>query len=290
MPGTIAPRLAPEAEVYKALVLGLRDYVIKNGFPGVVLGVSGEIESALTLAIAVDALGPSRVRAVMMPSQHTLPRGRDDARAQALAMGARYSEIAIGELATAYHGALSTEVSSRRGATHGRSLCARIRGTLLMALSKETGAIVLASANKSDMATGAATLQGDMAGGFAVLKDIDKRLVHALADYRNGVSRVIPQTVIDRAPPRPTAGESEYDALPPYPILDAILEAYVEDELAPAQIIARGYAPADVERVLQLVQSSEYKRRQAPIGVRITGRAFGKDWRYPITNRFRHCF
>ena len=290
MPGPIAPRLASEAEVYKALVLGLRDYVIKNGYAGVVLGISGEIESALTLAIAVDALGPSRVRAVMMPSQHTLPRGRDNARAQALAMGARYSEIAIGELARAYHGALSTEVSPRRDATRGCSLSARIRGTLLMALSKETGAIVLASTNKSDMATGAGTLHGDMAGGFAVLKDIDKRLVYALADYRNGVSRVIPQTVIERAPPQPTAGESEDDALPPYPILDAILEAYVEDDLPPAQIIARGYAPADVARVLQLVQSSEYKRRQAPIGVRITGRAFGKDWRYPITNRFRHCF
>jgi NAD+ synthetase len=289
MSGPIAPRLAPEAEVYKALVLGLRDYVIKNGFPGVVLGVSGEIESALTLAIAVDAIGASRVRALMMPSQHTPAIRREDARAQALAMGVRYSEIAIGDVARAYEAALSSEVSPRADAEAGQSLSARVRGTLLVALARETGAIVLATCSKTDMAIGDATLQGHMTGGFAVLKDIDKMLVYTLADYRNGVSRVIPQAVIDRTVAQ-ARGERVDGALPPYPVLDAILAAYVEDDLPPAQIIARGYAPADVERVLKLVQSSEYQRRQAPIGVRITGRAFGKDWRYPITNRFRHSF
>ena len=289
--GPMHSPLGPEAEIYAALRLGVRDYVTKNGFPGVLVGLSGGIDSALTLAIAVDALGPERVRAIMMPSRYTAQMSREDARAQCESLGVRYSEIPIDPLFDAYRTALAAELGSGGADTTEENLQSRIRGTLLMAHSNRTGSIVLTTGNKSELGTGYATLYGDMAGGFGVLKDIDKMLVYTLARYRNSVSPVIPQRVLERPPSAELkADQRDEDSLPPYPILDAILEAYVEKDNSPAEIIARGYSRSDVERVVGMVRAAEYKRRQAPIGVRITSRAFGKDWRYPITNRFRHRF
>ncbi len=289
--GDIAPQISPEAEVYKALTLGVRDYVNKNGFPGVLLGLSGGIDSALTLAIAADALGAARVRAVMMPSQYTAGMSREDAQAEADALGVRYTEIAIKPVFDAFSKALAQEFKGLPEDTTEENLQSRIRGTLLMAMSNKTGAIVLTTGNKSEMSTGYATLYGDMAGGFAVLKDINKLLVYRLSNYRNTLSPVIPQRVIDRAPSaelRPD--QTDQDSLPPYEVLDAILEAYVEDDVCPKEIIDQGYSRTDVERVVRLVRLSEYKRRQSPIGIRITSRGFGKDWRYPVTNKYRHRF
>jgi NAD+ synthetase len=280
-----------EAEVYEALKVGVHDYVTKNGFPGVLLGLSGGIDSALTLAIAADALGPERVRAIMMPSQYTASMSREDALAQAKAMGVRYTEIAIKPIFEAFRTALQSEFAGLPEDTTEENLQARIRGTLLMALSNKRGAIVVTTGNKSEMGTGYATLYGDMAGGFGVLKDINKMMVYRLSKYRNGLGLVIPQRVIDRAPSaelRPD--QKDQDSLPPYDVLDAILEAYVEKDASPREIIAAGYPRKDVERVVKLVRGAEYKRRQAPIGIRITHRGFGKDWRYPITNRYRPEF
>jgi NAD+ synthetase len=290
-PGDIAGPLSQEAEVYGALLTGVRDYVDKNGFPGVLVGLSGGIDSALTVAIAADALGPGRVRAVMMPSQYTADMSLEDARSEANALKVRYTEIPIRPIFEGFLTSLAVEFKGLSEDATEENLQSRIRGTLLMALSNKTGALVLTTGNKSEMGTGYATLYGDMAGGFAVLKDINKMLVYRLARYRNSLSPVIPQRVIDRAPSaelRP--GQTDQDSLPPYPVLDAIMEAYVEADLSPREIIAAGYAPADVKRVVQLVRGSEYKRRQAPVGIRITPRGFGKDWRFPITNRFRHQF
>ena len=290
-PGEVTPRLSLEAEVYEALKLGVHDYVTKNGFPGVLLGLSGGIDSALTLAIAADALGAERVKAVMMPSQYTASMSREDAQAEADALGVRYTEIAIRPMFDTFQQALAGEFAGLPEDTTEENLQSRIRGVLLMAMSNKTGSIVLTTGNKSEMGTGYATLYGDMAGGFGVLKDINKMLVYRLSNYRNSLSPVIPQRVIDRAPSaelRPD--QKDQDSLPPYPVLDAILEAYVEQDAAPRDIIARGYAKADVERVVKLVRGSEYKRRQAVIGIRITHRGFGKDWRYPITNRYRPRF
>lgn len=290
-PGIITAPLSSDAEVYGALITGVRDYINKNGFPGALIGLSGGIDSALTLAIAADALGADRVRAVMMPSQYTAGMSLEDARAEAEALKLRYTEIAIKPLFDAFLKVLSGEFKGLPPDTTEENLQSRIRGTLLMALSNKTGALVLTTGNKSEMGTGYATLYGDMAGGFAVLKDINKQLVYRLANYRNSVSRVIPQRVIERAPSaelRPD--QKDQDSLPPYPVLDAIMEAYVEGDLSPRQIIEHGYAKADVERVVRLVRASEYKRRQAPVGIRITPRGFGKDWRFPITNKFRHQF
>jgi NAD+ synthetase len=289
--GESVPALAPEAEVYRALTLGVRDYVNKNGFPGVLLGLSGGIDSALTLAVAVDALGPERVRAVMMPSQYTAGMSRDDARAEAEALKVRYSEIAIKPIFDAFRTALAAAFKGLPEDTTEENLQSRIRGTLLMALSNKTGAIVLTTGNKSEMGTGYATLYGDMAGGFAVLKDINKMLVYRLANYRNAISPVIPRRVIERAPSAELKpDQTDQDNLPPYEILDAIMEAYVENDSSPEEIVAQGYAAADVKRVVHLVRASEYKRRQSPIGIRITSRGFGKDWRYPITNKYRYRF
>jgi len=290
-PGDIAAPLSTEAEVYRALQLGVRDYVDKNGFPGVLLGLSGGIDSALTLAVAADALGPGRVRAVMMPSHYTAAMSLEDARAEAGALSVRYTVIPIEPMFDAFLKTLSAEFKGLPEDATEENLQSRIRGTLLMALSNKTGAIVLTTGNKSEMGTGYATLYGDMAGGFGVLKDISKMMVYRLADYRNGVSKVIPQRVIERAPSAELrANQTDQDTLPPYPVLDAILEAYVEGDLSPAEIIARGYRASDVERVVRMVRASEYKRRQSPIGIRITPRGFGKDWRFPITNKFRHRF
>jgi NAD+ synthase (glutamine-hydrolysing) len=290
-PGDIAAPLEQDAEVYGALITGVRDYVDKNGFPGVLLGLSGGIDSALTLAVAVDALGPERVRAVMMPSQYTADMSLDDARAEASALKARYVEIPIRPIFDSFLKALAGEFKGLPADTTEENLQSRIRGTLLMALSNKTGALVLTTGNKSEMGTGYATLYGDMAGGFAVLKDINKMLVYRLANYRNRLSPVIPQRVIERAPSaelRPD--QTDQDSLPPYPVLDAIMEAYVEGDISPREIVEQGFKVNDVKRVVQLIRGSEYKRRQSPVGIRITPRGFGKDWRFPITNKFRHRF
>ena len=272
-----------EPHVYQALVMGVRDYVDKNRFPGVLIGLSGGIDSALTLAVAVDALGRERVRALMLPSQYNASISLEDARAMAAIVGVRYDEISIEPVFAAFLEALAREFAGRPVDAAEENIQARIRGTLLMALSNKFGSIVLTTGNKSEMAVGYATLYGDMAGGFAVLKDISKTLVYRLARYRNSLGRVIPERIITRAPSaelRPN--QTDQDALPPYDVLDGILEAYVEHDKSPADIVAQGYAPEHVRNVVRLIKINEYKRRQAAVGIRITPRGFGKDWRYPI--------
>jgi NAD+ synthetase len=281
--GALDTRLEPN--VYSALVMGVRDYVDKNRFPGALIGLSGGIDSALTLAIAVDALGPERVRALMMPSRYNAPMSLEDARTMAGILGVRYDEIPIDSAARAFDAALAEEFKGLAPDAAEENIQARIRGTLLMALSNKHGAIVLTTGNKSEMAVGYATLYGDMAGGFAVLKDISKTLVYRLAHYRNSLGRVIPERIITRAPSAELrANQTDQDSLPPYDVLDAILEAYVEEQLSPAEIVARGYAPEHVAKVVRLIKRNEYKRRQAAVGIRITPRGFGKDWRYPISS------
>ena len=274
-----------EPHVYDALVMGVRDYVSKNRFPGVLIGLSGGVDSALTLAVAVDALGRERIRTVMLPSPYNAPMSLEDARTMANILGVRYDEIPIEPMFSAFLGALAGEFEGLPSDATEENIQARIRGTLLMALSNKFGSIVLTTGNKSEMAVGYATLYGDMAGGFAVLKDISKTLVYRLARYRNGLGRVIPERIITRAPSaelRPD--QTDQDALPPYDVLDAVLEAYVEYDQSPAEIVAMGYAPEQVRKVVRLIKISEYKRRQAAVGIRITPRGFGKDWRYPITS------
>ncbi len=274
-----------EAHVYQALVMGVRDYVQKNGFPGALIGLSGGIDSALTLAVAVDALGKDRVRALMLPSQYNASISLDDARAMAGIVGVRYDEISIEPMFSAFLASLAREFEDRPVDAAEENIQARIRGTLLMALSNKFGSIVLTTGNKSEMAVGYATLYGDMAGGFAVLKDISKTLVYRLSRHRNRLGRVIPERIITRAPSaelRPD--QTDQDSLPPYDILDGILEAYVEQDQSPAEIVARGFAPEHVRKVVRLIKINEYKRRQAAVGIRITPRGFGKDWRYPIAS------
>ena len=277
-----------DAACYDALVLAVRDYVGKNGFSGVHLGLSGGIDSALTLTIAADAIGPDRVHAVMMPSDYTASISVEDSRDMVERLGVKYSEIAIRSIYDAFVAQLAGEFAGRAPDTTEENLQARARGTLLMALSNKFGTLVLTTGNKSEMGTGYATLYGDMAGGFAVLKDVAKTRVYRLANYRNRVSQVIPQRIIDRPPSaelRPD--QKDQDSLPPYEILDAILEAYVERDLSAREILARGFDAATVKRVIRMVELAEYKRRQAPPGPRITPRNFGKDRRYPITNKYR---
>ncbi|SFD65190.1 NAD+ synthase [Paracidovorax konjaci] len=290
----VAPIAAPESDLWSALVMGVRDYVGKNRFPGALLGLSGGIDSALVLAIAVDALGADRVRAVMMPSPYTADISWIDARDMAERMGVRYDEIAIAPQFDAFKAALATEFAGRAEDATEENLQARIRGTLLMALSNKFGAIALTTGNKSEMATGYCTLYGDMAGGFAVIKDVAKTAVYGLARWRNdndpfGTGAApIPERIITRPPSaelRPD--QKDQDSLPPYEVLDAIVARYMENDEPIESIVAAGYAAADVERVTRLIQINEYKRRQAPVGIRVTPRSFGKDWRYPITNRFR---
>ena len=279
---------ALERDVYAALVLGVRDYVGKNGFPGAVLGLSGGIDSALVLAIAVDALGADRVRAVMMPSPYTADISWIDARDMAARLGVRYDEFAIAPVFEAFRTLLAAEFAGLAEDATEENLQARIRGTLLMALSNKYGSIVLTTGNKSEMAVGYCTLYGDMAGGFAVIKDIAKTLVYRLARWRNLQAEVIPERILTRAPSaelRP--GQTDQDSLPPYEVLDAIMQAFMEDNRSAAQIKADGHPPEAVDRVLRLIRVNEYKRRQAPVGVRITHRAFGRDWRYPITSLYR---
>ena len=291
LPGLIAPPASLEAEAYAALKLGVRDYLGKNGFPGAIIGLSGGVDSALTLAIAVDALGADQVRAVMMPSPYTAQMSLDDSRAMIRKLGVRYDEIAIEPLmscfATVLTPLLATCASKNAADTTDENLQARIRGMILMALSNRTGSIVLTTGNKSEMAVGYATLYGDMAGGFAVIKDIYKTFVYRLCQYRNGLSPDIPDNILTRAPSAELKpGQTDQDTLPPYATLDAIIEAYMENDLSPREIIAQGHPEDAVRRVVGMLKRNEYKRRQAPVGIRITRRGFGKDWRYPITSHY----
>ena len=289
--GQIAAQQALEAEVYQALVLGIRDYLGKNGFPGALLGLSGGIDSALVLAIAVDALGADKVRAVMMPSPYTAEISLTDARDMARRLSVRYEEIPIAPGMAAFDTMLAPAFSGLPANTTEENIQARIRGSLLMALSNKTSALVLTTGNKSEIAVGYCTLYGDMAGGLAVLKDVKKTLVYRLARWRNSVSSVIPERIITRPPSAELKpGQTDQDSLPPYETLDAIVEAYVEHGQSAQEIIAQGFAEADVRRVLSLLRINEYKRRQAPIGIRVTRRSFGQDWRYPVTNRYRGAY
>jgi len=282
------PAMRPlEEEVYRALVLGVRDYLGKNRFPGAIIGLSGGIDSAITLCVAVDALGPERVRAVMMPSPYTAAISLEDSRALVEALGVRYDEISIAPAMQTFSEMLAPQFAGLAEDTTEENVQARVRGNLLMALSNKTGWLVLTTGNKSEMAVGYCTLYGDMAGGFAVIKDIPKTLVYRLSRWRNTVAPVIPERIITRAPSaelRPN--QTDQDSLPPYEVLDAIIEAYMELDKSPREIVAGGFAEADVRRVVRLLRIAEYKRRQAPVGIRVTQRGFGKDWRYPITNRY----
>lgn len=280
--------LSLEAGVYQALVTGVRDYVNKNGFRSVVLGLSGGIDSAVTLAVAVDALGKERVRAVMMPFRYTSSMSLEDAEAEARALGVQYDVFSIEPMYDAFMATLAEPFQGTTPDTTEENLQARLRGVLLMSLSNKFGSLVLTTGNKSEMAVGYSTLYGDMAGGFDVLKDVPKTLVFRLARYRNTLSPVIPERVITRPPSAELApGQKDEDSLPSYDILDQILNLYVERDFSAEAIIAEGFERKDVERVIRLVDVNEYKRRQAPIGVRITERGFGKDRRYPITNGWK---
>ena len=293
--GPMEPARSAQRDLWDALVLGVRDYVEKNVFPGVLLGLSGGIDSALVLAVAVDALGAQRVRAVMMPSPYTADISWLDAREMARRMGVRYDEISIAPEFAAFKASLNPLFEGRAEDTTEENLQARIRGTMLMGLSNKLGAMVLTTGNKSEMATGYCTLYGDMAGGFAVIKDLLKTQVFALARWRNlhdpygSGAAPIPERIITRAPSAELrANQTDQDSLPAYEVLDAIISHYMENDGSPEAAIAAGFSSADVQRVTQLIRVNEYKRRQSPPGIRLTHRSFGKDWRYPITNRFRN--
>jgi NAD+ synthase (glutamine-hydrolysing) len=287
LPGGVTAEFAEEAAVYQALVLGVRDYAKKNGFRGAVLGLSGGIDSALTLAIAVDALGAAQVEAVLMPSRYTADMSNEDAILQANALGVVWHSIPIEPAFQAFLDLLATPLAGRSTEVTEENIQARCRGVLLMAISNSSGKILLTTGNKSEMSVGYATLYGDMAGGFAPLKDVFKTLVYRLVRYRNRISPVIPDRVLERPPSaelRPN--QRDQDSLPPYDILDPILRRYIEQDESVANIIAAGFDAATVCRIARLVDRNEYKRRQAPPGVRITRRAFGRDRRYPLTSGF----
>jgi NAD+ synthase (glutamine-hydrolysing) len=288
---TAEPALSTEAEVYQALVLGVRDYVQKSGFRGVILGLSGGIDSALTLAIAVDAIGADKVQAVMMPYRYTAQMSLDDAEAEARTLGVAYSVLPIEPMVTAFTVVLDGEFAGMPKDKTEENLQARARGVLLMAISNKKGLLVLTTGNKSEVAVGYCTLYGDMAGGFDVLKDVPKTLVFRLSDYRNSLSPEhppIPQRVIDRPPSAELApDQKDEDSLPPYPVLDEILRRYVEEDESAEVIIKAGFDRDTVMRIVRLVDFNEYKRRQAAIGPRITRRGFGKDRRYPIVNGWK---
>ncbi|HJP26307.1 MAG TPA: NAD+ synthase [Arenicellales bacterium] len=288
VPTALSPVLSLEQSVYKAIVLGVRDYVNQNGFSGVVLGLSGGIDSALTLALAVDALGADRVEAVLMPSRYTAPMSIEDAKEEASLLGVTIHQVSIEPLFSTLLTSLDPFFAGTETDTTEENLQARCRGMILMAISNKRGSMVLTTGNKSEMAVGYATLYGDMAGGFAAIKDLPKMLVYRLADYRNSLSQVIPERVIKRPPSAELAPDQEdQDSLPPYPILDQILERYIEQDQSLEKIKSAGFDPEVVDRVTALVDRNEYKRRQAAPGVRITQRAFGRDRRYPITSGFR---
>ena len=285
------PFSQPESElanIYKALLTAVRDYVKGNGFDGVVIGLSGGVDSALTLAIAADALGAKQVHAVMMPSRYTAQMSLDDAKAEADILGVDYKVISIEPTFESFLDTLKDEFAHTEVDTTEENIQARCRGVLLMALSNKLRRMVLTTGNKSEMAVGYSTLYGDMAGGFAPLKDVEKQLVYALCDYRNSVSAVIPQRVLDRPPSAELReDQQDQDSLPDYAILDAILRMSVEGDMPKQDIVAAGYDEDTVDKIIRMVQLNEYKRRQAPPGVKITQRAFGRDRRYPITSGYR---
>ncbi|QWE11825.1 NAD+ synthase [Polynucleobacter sp. AP-Titi-500A-B4] len=286
--GLISPPQSVEAQAYQALVLGVRDYVTKNRFPGVIIGLSGGVDSALVLAIAVDALGADKVRAVMMASRYTADISWIDARELAKNLGVQYDEIPISGPVDALEQSLAEQFKGMKVDATEENIQARVRGTMLMALSNKTGRLVLTTGNKSEMAVGYCTLYGDMAGGFAVIKDIAKTLVYRLCAYRNSIAPIIPERILTRAPSaelRPD--QKDQDSLPSYEVLDGIVERYMEQNQSIQEIIAAGFDAESVEKVTRLIKLNEYKRRQAPPGVRVTTRAFGRDWRYPITSQFR---
>jgi NAD+ synthase (glutamine-hydrolysing) len=288
IPAEITPLQGQEESVYGALVQGTRDYVTKHRFPGVVMGLSGGVDSALTLVIAVDALGAEHVHSVAMPSRFTSQMSKDDAARQAKLLRVKHSEISIEGMFEATLAALKDEFAGRAPDTSEENIQSRCRGVLLMGISNKTGKMLLTTGNKSEMAVGYATLYGDMAGGFAPIKDCSKMLVYRLCRWRNAQSEVIPKRVIERPPSAELRfDQKDTDSLPPYEILDPILEAFIEEDLSVDQIAARGFDRATVGRILDLVKRNEYKRRQAPPGVRVSGRAFGRDWRYPITSGYK---
>lgn len=286
-PGTVVPIQSTEERIYNALVLGVRDYIEKNHFPRALIGLSGGIDSALTLAIAVDAIGKDRVEAVMMPSRYNAEMSLEDAKKQALDMGVAYNVISIEPIFQAFLNSLATEFLGYAPDVTEENLQARCRGTLLMAISNKKNALVLATGNKSEMAVGYSTLYGDMVGGFCVLKDVFKTMVYRLAHYRNSISPVIPERVITRPPSAELAeNQQDQDYLPPYPVLDIILERYIERDQGIYTIVEAGFDTDLVRKIAKMVYHSEYKRRQAAPGVKITQRAFGKDRRYPITSGY----
>jgi NAD+ synthase (glutamine-hydrolysing) len=288
IPADTVPLQSQEESVYGALVQGTRDYVTKHHFPGVVMGLSGGVDSALTLVIAVDALGADHVHSVAMPSRYTSQMSKDDAAEQARRLNVKHSEISIEGMFEATLSALKDEFAGREPDTAEENIQSRCRGVLLMGISNKTGKMLLTTGNKSEMAVGYATLYGDMAGGFAPIKDCNKLLVYRLCRWRNAQSEVIPSRVIERPPSAELRhDQKDTDSLPPYEILDPILEAFIEEDLSVDQITARGFDRATVGRILDLVKRNEYKRRQAPPGVRVSSRAFGRDWRYPITNGYK---
>ncbi len=284
----IAPLYQPVISEYKALVLGIKDYVRKSGFPGAILGLSGGIDSALVLALAADALGPDHVEVVMMPSRYTQDMSNEDALLEAEALGVKHHIVPI-ELAVAAFGEMLAPIfaDSPRDTTE-ENIQARCRGILLMALSNKQGKLLLTTGNKSEMSVGYSTLYGDMAGGFAPLKDVAKLMVYKLAEYRNSISPVIPERVITRPPSAELApDQKDEDSLPPYAMLDPILALYIEQDKSAEEIVAMGYPAAAVKRAVTLVDRNEYKRRQSPPGIRITPKAFGRDRRYPISSAYR---
>ena len=292
----IPPAMSRMEQIYRAMMLGLRDYVNKNGFPGVVLGLSGGIDSALSAAVAADALGPDRVRAVMMPSPYTSAESLDDADACARLLGIRYESVPIGTAMDAFAGMLAPAFGNRPPDTTEENLQSRIRGVTLMAMSNKFGDMLLTTGNKSEMSTGYATLYGDMCGGYSVLKDVWKMTVFALSRWRNGTKPVgalgpaglvMPDRVITKPPSAELKpDQKDQDTLPPYEILDAILEGLVEREMSVDALVAAGHDRATILRIWRMLDRAEYKRRQAPPGVKITPRAFGRDRRYPLTNGF----
>ena len=285
--GAKCPLFEGEARIYEALKMGVKDYVSKNGFSGVLLGLSGGIDSALTLAIAVDALGADQVEAVMMPFRYTAEISKEDAAQQAATLGVQYQSIPIENIYNSFETALASSFEGCEADLTEENLQARIRGTLLMAISNKSGKMVLATSNKSEVAVGYSTLYGDMVGGFSPLKDVPKTLVYRLAEYRNTLSECIPERVITRPPSAELRPDQlDQDSLPDYAVLDAIIKNYVRLDKTPDEIIAQGYPESDVRKVIRLIERSEYKRRQSAPGIKITQRAFGRDRRYPITSHY----
>jgi NAD+ synthase len=297
VPGTVTPALPRLESIYQAMVLGLRDYVNKNRFPGVVIGLSGGIDSALTAAVSVDALGADRVRTVMMPSPYTSRDSLEDAAQCAEALGIRYDIVSIEPAMKAFADMLRPVFGNRAADTTEENIQARARGVTLMALSNKFGHMVVTTGNKSEMAVGYSTLYGDMCGGYNALKDVYKTTVFALSRWRNGArpngamgpgGRVIPERIITKPPSAELKpDQKDQDTLPPYDLLDKILEGLIERDLGTEELVAEGHDPATVQRVWRMLETAEYKRRQAPPGVKITSRIISRDRRYPITNAFR---